>query len=246
MAAEPAGKPEDNTTSIRRSLQTLLTKISHGSAPFITTFLLIHLSAPILANIGGSSLASQVMILGREYYQTSFGEKYLVLAPLVVHPCSSILKRLLAPKPARRLSSILSLTAYAAVLIVPLHFLIHRVYPADPLPPVDAVGPAELDYEFVKAALNKWPWRSWLAYIALTTCVAWHAAEGMSIIWNTWLKGTTGNWKSGAKRRAVAAVLTITPVLTGIFVMAREPPMVFASTAARYHAAMRKLFYYRL
>lgn len=39
-----------------------LTKIAHGSTPFITTFLLIHLSAPALANLGGSSLASQTMV----------------------------------------------------------------------------------------------------------------------------------------------------------------------------------------
>lgn len=240
--AEPV---KDGWTSIRRSIQPLLTNLSHGSTPFITTFLLIHLSAPILANIGGTSLASQVMILGREYYQTSFGEKYLVLAPLVVHPCSGILKRLLAPKPARRLSSILSLTGYAAMLIVPLHYLTHRVFPADPLPPIEAVGPAELDYEIVKVALSQWPWRSWLAYIVLTTSVAWHAAEGMTLIWNTWVKDAFGSWRSSAKTRAVAAMLAITPVLTGVLAMSREPLMIFASTAARYDAAMRKLFYYR-
>lgn len=46
---------------IRHALN-ILTNVAHGSAPFITTFLLIHLSAPALANIGGSSLSSQVMV----------------------------------------------------------------------------------------------------------------------------------------------------------------------------------------
>lgn len=148
--------------------------------------------------------------------------------------------------PARRLTSILSLTGYAALLIVPLHFLTHRVFPADPLPPVDAVGPAELDYEYVKEALNVWPWRSWLAYIALTTAVASHAAEGATIIWNTWLRDAFGAWRSSAKKRVVMTVITITPVLTGVLAMAREPPMILTSTAIRYQAALRKLFYYRL
>lgn len=40
----------------------ILTKTAHISAPFITTFLLIHLSAPAVASIGGSSLASSTMV----------------------------------------------------------------------------------------------------------------------------------------------------------------------------------------
>jgi hypothetical protein len=48
-------------TFLQKSLP-VLTKLLHGSAPFISTFLLIHLSAPMLANLGGSSLASQTMV----------------------------------------------------------------------------------------------------------------------------------------------------------------------------------------
>ena len=40
----------------------ILTTIAQGTAPFISTFLLIHLSAPVAATLGGSSLASQVMV----------------------------------------------------------------------------------------------------------------------------------------------------------------------------------------
>ena len=39
-----------------------LTKLAHGSAPFLATFLLIHLAAPAVANLGGSSLSSQTMV----------------------------------------------------------------------------------------------------------------------------------------------------------------------------------------
>lgn len=71
----------------------ILTTLAHVSAPFLSTFLLIHLSAPIAANIGGSRLASSVMLLGREYYQTAFGERYLLLFPFAIHVTSSVAKR---------------------------------------------------------------------------------------------------------------------------------------------------------
>lgn len=54
--------PQDEKPFLRRFVYPTLTKLSHGTAPFITTFVLIHLSAPVLANLGGSSLASQVMV----------------------------------------------------------------------------------------------------------------------------------------------------------------------------------------
>ncbi|KAI0333157.1 hypothetical protein GY45DRAFT_1245449 [Cubamyces sp. BRFM 1775] len=238
MSDEPA---EPNKSFLRRLTlitQPALTRIAHGSAPFITTFVFIHLTAPVMANLGGTSLASQVMLLGREYYQTPFGEKYLVLAPLMVHPLSALLKRVLAPKPARRLTSILSITGYTAAVAVALHYFTHRIAPADPSSPIFAVGPSELDYEYVKFALQEWPWRSWLGYVGLTACVAWHAVEGMTVIWNTWLRPQLGSLP-GTKRSRTLGVLVagVLPVATGMFFMWREPLMVFASHAERFKAA---------
>jgi hypothetical protein len=56
----PKGK--DNVSQSRKSASTWATRVSHGSAPFIATFLMIHLTPPVMANLGGSSLASQVMV----------------------------------------------------------------------------------------------------------------------------------------------------------------------------------------
>ncbi|KAF9009505.1 hypothetical protein BDQ17DRAFT_1323060 [Cyathus striatus] len=81
------------------SLAPVLTTVSHASSTFISTFLLVHLSAPALANLGGGSLASQTMLLGREYYQTSLTEPLLLLTPLSVHALSGLLRRLLSPAP---------------------------------------------------------------------------------------------------------------------------------------------------
>ena len=184
-------------------------------------------------------------MLGREYYQTPFGEKYLVLAPLVIHPLSAILKRILAPKPARRITSILSITGYSAAVIVALHYFTHRIAPLDPSPPIYSVGPAELDYEYVKFALHEWPWRSFVGYIGFTAGVAWHAAEGMSIIWNTWLRPPLGALRPTRKTRTIGALVGVLPVATGLYFMWKEPLMVFASHAARFNAAISKSVYYQ-
>ncbi|TCD67984.1 hypothetical protein EIP91_011653 [Steccherinum ochraceum] len=225
-----------------------LTKLAHGTAPFISTFLLIHLSAPVMANVGGTSLASQIMLLGREYYQTSFGEKYLLLAPLAIHTLSGLAKRLISPPHLRRrFTSVLGITGYSVFLFfLPIHFLNHRVYPADPSPPIYEVGPSELDYEFVKVSLQTWPWRSWFLYGGLALCVAWHAAEGLKIIWNTSLRDIYGAWRSSTRRRIIGVTLAVVPVLTGVYVMSQEPIYAFSSLAARFRHALYHSFMYRI
>ncbi|KAH8100262.1 hypothetical protein BXZ70DRAFT_893686 [Cristinia sonorae] len=240
--------PSSWTTTLRKRVTPYLTTLSHGSAPFITTFLLIHLSAPVMANLGGTSLASQVMLLGREYYQTSFGEKYLLLVPLAVHSLSGIAKRVVAPSPLRRrFTSLLSLTAYAAyALFLPVHFMTHRIYPSDPNPPIYEVGPSELDYELVKVSLHTWPWRSWFLYTGLTLCVAWHAAEGARVIWNTSWREYGGGWKVSTKRRVVGATLAMLPVLSGVFFISREPVYAFSTLSSRFQHALSQSFFYRL
>lgn len=50
------------TGGIRGTIVKSLTTISHVTSPFISVFLLVHLSAPVLANFGGTSLASQTMV----------------------------------------------------------------------------------------------------------------------------------------------------------------------------------------
>jgi len=232
--------PKDRPVSLRRLIQPVLTTLSHGSTPFISTFIFIHLAAPVMANLGGTSLSTQVMLLGREYYQTSFGEKFLVLTPLLVHPIASCAKRILAPVPARRLTSVLSVTGYAATIFVALHYFTHRVLPADPTPPILAIGPAQLDYEFVKFALQEWPWRSWLAYVGLTTVVAWHAAEGMNVEWKTYFRNVRIGWKSTAQTRAIGAIAIVLPVASGLFFMAKEPLMALTSQVAQFRGVLAK------
>jgi hypothetical protein len=59
------GKRRSFLESMRPTSGTaVLTFIAHGTTPFIATFMLIHLTAPATATLGGSSLASQLMVRG--------------------------------------------------------------------------------------------------------------------------------------------------------------------------------------
>lgn len=176
----------------------------------------------------------------------------MVLTPLTVHAVSAVAKRLLSPKdrPPRRLSNLLSITGYASALFfLPIHYITHRVHPTIENPPVFAVGPSELDYEFIKTGLYVWPWRSWFLYTGLIVATSLHLADGMTIIWNTWFKDIVlGAWKRSNRKRRFGLALTgiALPVLAGLYALACEPLMAFASTINRYQASFMSSFIYRI
>ncbi|KAG8217105.1 hypothetical protein J3R82DRAFT_5135 [Butyriboletus roseoflavus] len=232
----PGDRPTKTSTPI-------LVKLAHASAPFLSTFLLIHLSAPILANVGGSNLSSNLLLLGREYYQTPFGEKYLLLTPFAIHVASGIARRLFAPpsKQPRRLTSPLSLAGYTALVFLPIHVFTHRLAPTDASAPISAVGPAELDYEFVKTGLSRFPWRSWVLYSGLVVSVLVHAVEGANIIRASWV----GTRLSSRTRRVIAGAVSV-PVMLGLWTLSREPLMALSSTVERYSACLTSLWVYRV
>ncbi|GLB35515.1 hypothetical protein LshimejAT787_0210800 [Lyophyllum shimeji] len=253
--ADPS-TPRGTGRTLRQNVLSCLTTLSHGTAPFITTFILIHLAAPAAANLGGASFASQTMLLGREYYQTDFGEKYLVLAPLALHAVAGTAKRLLSPRksPPRPPSSLLSLTGYSAMLLfLPIHFLTHRVYPSADAAPISNIGPSELDYEFVKLGLQKWPVTSWLLYAGLVCSVGLHMADGNAVMWNRYFRDTAvRSWAAAGKlskrfsARAKVLVGLVLPVLSGLYFISKEPLMVFPSMVQRFEAVFRSSWIYRL
>ncbi|KAI6107023.1 hypothetical protein EDD16DRAFT_1475700 [Pisolithus croceorrhizus] len=277
----------------------ILTTLAHGSAPFLSTFLVIHLSAPIAANIGGSRLASSIMLLGREYYQTTFGERYLLLLPFAIHVTSSIAKRVVltlasnssspssgpstsdsdttaqsekpfTPKSRarfRKLTSLLSISAYAALfLFVPIHVATHRLLPAEADALVwsssganlDALGSSELDFEFVKTAIKTWPWRNWILYTGLVGSVLVHAAEGASIIYMRYIRGRVAlpsqpsprgsdrGLTRGNRRTIVIAGVAALLVLTGLWVVSREPTFAPSSVVRRCQVTMMGTWVYRM
>ena len=247
-----------------------LTRLAHGCTPFITAFLVIHLASPIAAGIGGSSASSGVMVgelamrmalvtyatvklLGREYYQTALGEPLLIITPIALHMGAGVAKRLLSGKQpqARPLTRILTWTGYTlGFFFLPIHYITHRIYPTVKDYPIDAIGPAELDYEFVKYGLQRWPARSWALYAGLVGCVALHGVAGLKVIWQTWA-GPAGNTgatkrKAGSVNKVAAASGIVAPVLLGIFALSREPPMIFPSTVARFDTVFQRSWIYRI
>lgn len=182
--------------------------------------------------------------MGREYYQTPFGEKYLLLTPFVIHVASGIARRLFAPpsKQPRKLTSTLSLAAYTALVFVPIHVFTHRLVPTDASPPILAVGPAELDYEFVKTGLTRFPWRSWALYTGLVASVAVHAVEGMNILRTTWL----GASQLSSRTRKLVAGAAALPVMLGLWTLSREPLMALSSTVERYSSCLTTFWVYRI
>lgn len=229
-----------------RQTVAVLTNVAHISAPFLSVFLIVHLSAPVLASVGGSSLSSNVMLLGREYYQTGFGERYLLFIPLTAHVASSIVKRIINPRSAspRKITSTLSLAAYSALLaFLPIHFYTHRVAPANPTPPIFAVGPSEVDYEFVKIGLARFPWRSWILYGGLVASVMLHAVEGAQVIQAS--RFPSWKFRIRPRTRKIVAGAAAVPILAGLWMLSREPLMVFPSLTERYEAAFAWCWVYR-
>ena len=258
-----------NWTSVRARALPALTVTAHVTAPFIGAFLAIHLAAPALATVGGASLASQTMILGREYYQIAISEPLLLLVPLSVHALTAGLKRILSISPKasptsrpvmtslRPLTHPLTLSAIFLMLLLPTHYLTHRQYPTISTSPIFAVGPAELDFAFVQTGLAGWPVRSALMYAGLVCAGAVHAAEGVSLLRRRYLSPTKAPSAEGqvkaskritprVQRMALALGLGALPVLAGLYTLACEPSFVFSDLASRYHAVFTQSWMYRI
>ncbi|KAJ3891318.1 hypothetical protein GG344DRAFT_47633 [Lentinula edodes] len=238
--------------SFRHKLLPLITLSSHVSAPFITTFLLIHLSAPALANVGGSSLSSQVMLLGREYYQTSLAEPYLVLGPLAVHALSGVIRRALIIIRGALPTTTLSFTAYTVLLLLPIHLGIHRILPQTTTPPVLSLGPSELDYSFVQYGLQRWPARTWAMYAVLVGAAITHAVEGSRVLMGNFglessVKKPSSNcvvpMNPKVRRKILAAALAL-PVLSGLYVLYKERLYLFADMGRRLEGVYRLSWIY--
>lgn len=197
-----------------------------------------------------------------------------MLLPLAVHPISALLKRLLSllppsKTPPRPKTSLLALTGYSLLLLAPIHFLTHRQYPTLDALPIDSLGPAELDYEFVKTGLREWPVRSWIMYGGLVGSVALHMVDGTALIWNAWMAGPrtgiqhdsppainerpskslslfTFSSRTRIPRIFLALSAITLPVLAGLYTLSREPVLTFASMIGRHRAVFLESWIYRI
>ncbi|QRW00341.1 hypothetical protein RhiJN_28359 [Ceratobasidium sp. AG-Ba] len=247
-----------------------LTYAQHLPTPFITTFMLIHLTAPAVASIGGVSAASQ--LLGREYYHGVPQEALLVYAPITLHVCASLAKRLvkigrlvqkagtsdvaqLPPKQNRSVisSNALQLTGYPLVFLLSPHIATHRLLPSTPSPPISSISPSELDFSFVNFGLKNWPARSWIMYSVLVGAGIMHVTYGAPIVWRTILRllKKAGLVNSESKKSLSwrmfpkASLLGIGVVLLGMLRIAREDVFLTRLATTRMVASYRLSPFYR-
>ena len=153
-----------------------------------------------------------------------------------------------SPKPFSRSSfSLLRISAYVVALALPIHFVTNRLDPTIPDLPIAALGPSELDYEFVKFGLQKWPWRSALLYSGLVGGTLIHSAEGAAILWEKYVSKRIGErWEVTrmSKRRIQAAVIALL-TLSGALVVWKEDLTPLSSLLSRFDATFTNSFFYR-
>ncbi|KZV83490.1 hypothetical protein EXIGLDRAFT_656034 [Exidia glandulosa HHB12029] len=230
-------EPPSTLRSLRLKTIQALTKLQHISPPFINAFLLVHLSAPLVANVGGSHLSSQVMLLGREYYQSAATEPLLVFGPLALHVSASLLKRVLLFRPPP--INLLSLTAYPALFLLAPHVFLHRLGTANV-----GLDASDVDYELPKFALQKWPLRSAVLYGGLVVAALLHAGEGIALLVARYAPGGPSRALTRTKRRIVAGSIAAA-VGAGILSLAFEPSWLFGPREATYTALFEQSPLYR-
>jgi len=110
-------------------------------------------------------------------------EPLLIFAPLFLHLSSSILKRAIISSRTRRLprSSHL-ITGWALIPFVLPHMAFHRLIPSSPDPPISALSPSELDFDFVAWSMYRFPLWSTAGYLGLVGLGVWHAALGTMVV----------------------------------------------------------------
>lgn len=75
------------------SVDAVLTTAQRASAVTFSSFLVVHLSSPLAAALGGEHLASEIQVLGRVWYQGGLKEVVIVWASLGVHVVSGVVRR---------------------------------------------------------------------------------------------------------------------------------------------------------
>jgi hypothetical protein len=125
------------------------------------------------------------------------------------------------------------------LLLLPIHYPTHRLFPQ--LSSAGAFGPAQLDMEFVKAGLQRWPIRSWVIYSVLAGATLTHAADGLFVV--------ARHQQLRVKRRnawRIAGALATVPVLAGTYVLWQEPVIAFSGLVEKFYAAFEHSPVYRL
>jgi hypothetical protein len=123
--------------------------------------------------------------------------------------------------------------------LLPFHYPLHRIAPHSEA--ANAFGPSQLDMEYVKAGLQRWPVRSWILYGVLAGATLVHAADGLFVI-------ARQQQLLHVKRRnawRAAGVLATVPILAGTYVIWKEPSVAFSGLVDNFYAAFQQAHVYR-
>uniref|UniRef100_A0A0W0FFA7 Mitochondrial adapter protein MCP1 transmembrane domain-containing protein n=1 Tax=Moniliophthora roreri TaxID=221103 RepID=A0A0W0FFA7_MONRR len=150
-----------------------------------------------------------------------------------------------AEQKSRRWPSLLASTAYPLIPLFTLHFMTHRGIPSSPSSPLHS---SELDFEFVKFHLQTYPKLSWFLYGSLLALTLIHGVEGVVVVWNRYYPGLRLRQLGKAKWARIAAVLTGIggTVISGLWFISREVPMVFPDMLKRFDRVLRIVPFYRV
>lgn len=138
------------------------------------------------------------------------------------------------------------MSGYLLIPFLTLHILSHRIIPASPEAPINALSPAELGFGFVSYGLRAWPVVSWTTYAVLIGSGVWHALAGTPTVLN-WLRsrrrlGTPPGTQSGRRIRLPAVFIALVSALgLGLARLHGEDPGFSRGMVGRVEAVYRSL-----
>ncbi|GAA5802418.1 hypothetical protein HPULCUR_007883 [Helicostylum pulchrum] len=163
----------------------LLTKVQNGSAIVFSVFAVTHGVQILGANIGGSSLANNWIMLGRPFYQDEHLEGILVTGSILTHVTAGLAKlgiRLYWNTNIKKNPALLpyhGLTGYLLIPLAGLHYYLVRHLP------IDYYGDsAFIDFGYIAWGLQNKPIFTYGLHTALIVAAAYHMVSGAKIaIW---------------------------------------------------------------
>lgn len=165
----------------------LLTKVQNGSAVVFSVFAVTHGLQILSANVGGSALANNWIMLGRPFYQDEHLEGILVTGSVLTHVAAGLGKlgiRLYwnnnnSTKKNPALLPYHGLTGYLLIPLAGLHYYLVRHLP------IEYYGDsAFIDFGYIAWGLQNKPIFTYGLHAALVVAAAYHMVSGAKVaIW---------------------------------------------------------------
>ena len=211
----------------------IATWLQSGSALTFSAFLAMHLASPVAAVFGVD--ANTVLLLTREYYQTSLLEPALVFGSLGVHLLSGAVRRLLlVGRPKWKALSWHSVAGFALVPIVGGHVYTHRLFPFRL-----GLSPSLLSYQYTSYILHNNPISSWVTYGLISVIMSYHGTSGLRRILSSRTKAATLPRRSSAR---YGCVCLVSGLGLGLAALSREGAHVPMWLGKRYSEMLSQMY----